>query len=206
MNKLNIGISMRESNAINYNEKRDSIARDWFRYMKEVMPNANWILLPNIGEDIIKYIHDWSINSFILSGGEDLGISYERDETESVIFNYSREENLPILGICRGCQLVYKLIGGSIEKKNNEFSKFHTEHYHEVIIENNIKKVNSYHSNALVENQKLKEIEIIARCQKDNSIEAFKGYNLLGLMWHPEREIKFNEWDGNKIKKLFKYE
>ena len=206
MNKLNIGISMRETNAINYYEKRDSIARDWFRYMVEVMPNANWILLPNIGEEIIKYIDTWGINAFILSGGEDLGISDERDETESMIFKYSLKENLPVLGICRGCQLVYKLIGGSIEKKNDEFSKFHTANYHEVIIGKKIKKVNSYHSSALVENQKPKELEIIARCENDNSIEAYKGYNLLGLMWHPEREIEFNEWDAIKIKKLFKYE
>lgn len=206
MNKLNIGISMRETNAVNYNEKRDSIARDWFRYMEDVMPNANWILLPNIGENIIKYIDTWGINAFILSGGEDLGISDERDETESVIFKYSLKENLPVLGICRGCQLVYKLIGGSVEKKNDEFSKFHTANYHEVIIENKKKIVNSYHSNALLEVVKPKELDIIARCKKDNTIEAYERYNILGLMWHPEREKEFNEWDAKKIKKLFKYE
>jgi len=206
MQKLNIGISMRETNATGYNEKRDSIARDWYRYMDEVMPNANWLLLPNIGKNIIRYIENWDINAFILTGGEDLGISDERDNTEKLIFEYSRKETLPILGICRGFQAIYKLMGGSIEKQNKNFSRFHTANHHEIIICNKNETVNSYHSNALIESVKPKELEIIARCKKDNTIEACEGNNILGFMWHPEREKKFNEWNAKRIKRIFKYE
>lgn len=206
MKKLNIGISMRETNAIGYNEKRDSIARDWYRYMHEVMPNANWLLLPNIEKNIFSYIENWDINAFILIGGEDLGISDERDNTEKLIFEYSRKETLPILGICRGFQLIYKLMGGSIEKQSENFSRFHTANHHEIIMGNKKEIVNSYHSNAIIESVKPKELEIIARCKKDNTIEAYEGYNILGFMWHPEREKVFNEWDAEKIKNFFKYE
>jgi putative glutamine amidotransferase len=206
MKKLNIGISMRETNAIGYNEKRDSIARDWYTYLDEVMPNANWLLLPNIEKNIIRYIEYWDINAFILIGGEDLGISYQRDNTEKLIFEYSQKKTLPILAICRGFQLVYEQMGGCVKKQNKDFSRFHTANHHEIIIGNKKKIVNSYHSNALLESVKPKELDIIARCKKDNTIEAYEGYNILGFMWHPEREKEFNEWDAKKIKELFKYE
>ena len=174
MYKLNIGISMRETNATNYIEKRDSIARDWYRFMNNVLPNANWILLPNIEKNIINYLKRWDINALILSGGDDLGISDERDYTEKLIFEYSKNHKIPLLAVCRGFQLVYKLMGGSLEKLNDKFSKFHTENYHEVNINNKIFNVNSYHSNVLIENTKPAELNIIARCIKDNSIEAFE--------------------------------
>jgi len=206
MQKLNIGISMRETNAVGYFEKRDSIARDWYKYMGEIMPNANWLLLPNIDKDIIKYIKNWNLNTFILSGGEDLGVSNERDSTEKLIFEYSQKHSLPILGVCRGFQAIYRWFGGDIKKMNNDFSNFHVATRHQVIINKEIEEVNSYHSNALIESSKPDELEIIARCKKDNTIEAYEGKNIVGVMWHPEREKEFNEWDAKKIKQLFNYE
>ena len=206
MQKLNIGISMRESNAIGYIEKRDSIARDWYKYMKEVMPNSNWILLPNIEKDIYQYIENWNLNAFILTGGEDYGICKERDNTEKLIFDYSQKNSLPILGVCRGFQLIYKWLGGDFEKKGKKFSSFHISTRHQIVTNNGIKEVNSYHSNVLIEITKPKELNIIARCKRDNTIEAYEGENILGFMWHPEREKKFNEWGSQKIKSIFKYE
>lgn len=197
---------MRETNALGYNEKRDSIARDWYRYIKGVMPNSNWILLPNIEKDICQYIKNWNINAFILTGGEDYGISEERDETEKLIFEYSQKNLLPILGICRGFQNIYKWLGGEFEKKDNNFSNFHSSTRHQIVINNGIYEVNSYHSNALIESSKPEVLNVIARCRRDKTIEAFEGVNTLGLMWHPEREIELSEWDAKKIKKLFKYE
>lgn len=206
MKKLNIGISMREVNAIGYHEKRDSIARDWYRYMEEVLPNSNWLLLPNIDNNICHYLKNWDINALILSGGEDLGSSKERDNTEKLIFNYSQNNSLPILGICRGFQAIYKWLGGNIEKQDINFSKYHVATRHQIKINNELNEVNSYHSNALIETSKPDELQVLARCKRDNTIEAFEGENILGLMWHPERENKFHEWDAKRIKKLFKYE
>ena len=109
------------------------------------------------------------------------------------------------MGICRGFQAIFKWLGGEIKRQNNNFSDFHVATRHQIVINKEIKEVNSYHSNALVESSKPDELEIIARCKRDDSIEAFKGRSILGLMWHPEREKKFNEWDAKKIKKLFNY-
>ncbi|PTX42613.1 putative glutamine amidotransferase [Christiangramia gaetbulicola] len=206
MQKLIIGISMREANAASYDEKRDAIARDWYRFMKEIMPNANWILLPNIEEEIIEYIENWNINAFILTGGENLSISKERDDTEKLIFQYSQANSLPVLGICRGFQAIFKWLGGEIEQRNDRFSVFHVATRHQIIINNKVEEVNSYHSNALIDRSKPEMLKVIGRCKEDNTIEAFQGNGLLGLMWHPEREDIFSKWEARMIKKLFKYE
>jgi len=206
MRELNIGISMRETSAIGYEEKRDSIARDWYRYMKEVMPNANWILLPNIDKDIKNYIENWNLNAFILTGGESLNISKERDDTEKLIFQYSQAHSLPLLGVCRGFQAIFKWLGGEIEDMGSSFSSYHVATRHEIIINKKIREVNSYHSNTLVNKSIPGVLEVIGRCKSDNTIEAYWGEQILGLMWHPEREKLFQEWDAKMIKNLFRYE
>ena len=206
MRDLRIGISMRETDASSYSEKRDSIARDWFMYLSKIMPNANWVLLPNISDDINNYLKYWKLNSFILTGGEDLNISTERDNTEKLVFEYSQLHSFPILGICRGLQVIYKWSGGIVETTNDLiFKKQHESSRHEVILNNEIIEVNSYHSNSLNQFSKPDKLQIIGKCKKDLTIEAIQGDNILGFMWHPEREKIVNTYEKIMIKKLFKY-
>jgi len=102
MTDVRIGISMRETDAINYYEKRDSIAKDWYVFLKKIMPKAKFLLIPNIKEDVKDFLKYWNINSIILTGGESLGSSIDRDLTEEIIFEYAKSNLIPILGICRG--------------------------------------------------------------------------------------------------------
>lgn len=203
MTDLRIGISMRETNAIEYQEKRDSIAKDWYVYLKKIMPKAKFILIPNINEDIEDYLKYWNINSIILTGGDSLGFSKDRDLTEKIIFDYARSNSIPILGICRGFQAIYKWCGGNILNNN---SKFHNSTRHKIKLFNKLFDVNSYHSNILDESSKPNELQIIARCEYDSTIEAYSGNQILGLMWHPEREQNINLFDKRMIKSLFNYE
>jgi len=206
MRELRIGISMRETDASSYSEKRDSIARDWYMYLSKIMPNANWVLLPNISDDITNYLEYWKLNAFILTGGEDLNTSLERDKTEKLVFEYSQLHSFPILGICRGFQALYKWSGGIVETNGLAFNQIHGSTRHKVILNNKILEVNSYHSNSLNELSKPDSLKIIGRCEYDSTIEAFKGDNILGLMWHPERENIVSTYEKIMIKKLFKYE
>tara|TARA_B100000963_G_scaffold360524_1_gene391718 strand:+ start:5932 stop:6564 length:633 start_codon:yes stop_codon:yes gene_type:complete len=208
MREIRIGISMRETDALSYNEKRDSIARDWYVYLNKIMPNANWVLLPNISNDINNYLEFWKLNAFILTGGEDLDTSPDRDITEKLVFEYSQLHSFPILGICRGLQAIYKWSGGGVVENNNDliFKKHHESTRHKVVLNNKIHEVNSYHSNSLNESSKPDNLKIIGRCKKDLTIEAIKGDNILGLMWHPEREKIISNYEKIMIKKLFRYE
>ena len=206
MKELRIGLSMRETKSQEYYEIRDSISRDWLKYFKECLPNCKIIFLPNLGSDITNYIEDWNLNGFILTGGEDIGFSETRDNTEKEVFEFSQKKSLPILGVCRGFQLIYKLMGGSIGKGNDSFIKQHSPTRHQINFKNNIFTVNSYHCNFLDETTIPKNINITSRCIVDNSIESYEGKNILGFMWHPERESIFSDFDLLEIKKLFKYD
>lgn len=68
------------------------------------------------------------IDGLILSGGGDVdpslyggvvreevyGVNRERDEFEIALVRAALERNLPVLGICRGCQLINVALGGTL--------------------------------------------------------------------------------------------
>lgn len=193
---------MRETQSKSYHEIRDCIARDWYKYLKKIIPNAKWILLPSLEKDIERYIKDWDVNAFVLTGGEDLGKSSVRDVTEKTIFEFSQKNNLPILGVCRGCQAIYKWMGGKIihQKKYNSIN--HISSRHKIEYNQNIVEVNSFHSNLLDSNIPSK-LKVLARCIDDSSIECFEGKKILGIMWHPERDVKTQKFDSEAIINLF---
>lgn len=203
--KLRIGISMRVTDALSYHEKRDTISHDWSNYLLNIFPDTQWLYIPNIGEShIAEYIKKWELNAFILSGGEDLGKSPERDETEYAIYKYAINNKLPLLGICRGLQAIYFWNGGRVLNQSTEFKQRHVAQIHKVLIGNLSYKVNSYHGNKLDKSSLPKSLKIIAICIDDNTIEAVSGDNILAMMWHPEREESFQEWEIKLIRSFFK--
>ena len=188
--KKKIGISMRITKAKNYIESRDSISQDWLKYSYEYHKNFQFIYIPNIGKKVIDYIKFWNIDSIVFSGGDDFGKTPIRDITETTLLKYALINNIPVLGICRGLQLIVKEAGGKIIRGDENFINRHTAANHNVIYNEMKIEVNSYHSNKIIENQLPPIFNIIAREENDGSIEAVSGKNILGFMWHPEREIK----------------
>lgn len=185
--ELIIGISTRVTHAINYNEERDSIARDWSTFMLKNFSDAKFIFLPNIEDDIEEYIQKWNVNCFFLTGGEDFGTSTSRDITEINILKYAIKHDMPIIGICRGFQLLASNLGATIIKQNEK--TIHLSNNHIVVNNNQEYLVNSFHSNIVSFKEVPNKFETIAICKIDNSLEAFKYENMLGLMWHPERTL-----------------
>ncbi len=68
-------------------------------------------------------------DGIILTGGEDINpafynkeeylsvcgrINHQRDSVEKIIFNYALNNNIPLLGICRGLQMTNVLLGGTL--------------------------------------------------------------------------------------------
>ncbi len=158
-------------------------------------PNAKFIFIPNIGENVIDYVKEWNIDVLILSGGDDLGKTLDRDNTEYALLEYALKVEMPIISVCRGLQLIHTYFGGEIENGEEEFVLKHRAVNHNVITDTGIVNVNSYHSNRIDENTVHKDFEIFARCEMDNSIEGFRNRSILGLMWHPERNNVNSEYN-----------
>lgn len=202
---LKIAVSMRVTEASGYAEVRDTIARDWTKYLMNVFPNAKWLLVPNIGQNVITYLEKWHINALILTGGDDLGRYLDRDSTEKAMFQHARKAGWPILGVCRGLQAIYFWLGGGIETTDLAFVSRHVAKNHSIQFGFETHKVNSFHRLKL-DSKCPSNLKVIARCWEDNTIEAVKGNGILGIMWHPEREENPQEWETHLIREFFQTE
>jgi len=197
---------MRLTNAIDYNEPRESIASDWNNYMLTAFPDSEFIYIPNIEENVINYISKLKINVLILSGGDDLGITPRRDNSELLALKYALKAKIPVIAICRGLQLVHAYFGGKFEPGNNGFVTRHKATNHLIEINGQAKEVNSYHTNYIIEDSVSDSLEIFARCKTDNSIEGIRNKDVLAMMWHPERDTKVVEWNKLLIESFLKNE
>ena len=115
--KPKIGISLRITNAQNYVEKRDSISHDWPVFLEQL--GFSPLLIPNTISDIPTFLDEMKISGLILSGGDNIGDDNVRDKTENMILDYAVSHNVPLIGICRGMQVINTFFGGKIQSTNN---------------------------------------------------------------------------------------
>ena len=196
--KKKLVVTMREL-TINGNEEiYDSIDQNFFLFSK--LCNFEIFLLPNR----YKILEDINLNFFdgiILSGGGDISqISKKktkRDKLEKDLMEFSVKKKKPLLGICRGMQVIQNFFGVKLEKVKNHVNKRHNISYLNTKI-----KVNSFHNfGSYITKDCLK---VLARSD-DNVIESVQHNKLpiMGIMWHPEREKKIKQFDINLFKSFF---
>lgn len=200
--QYNIGLTMRITNAQNYNESRDTISQDWSRYMEYLFPDANYFFIPNIEEKAVNFCEKKNINILIITGGDNIGLFEKRDKTELALLEFMISKKLPVIGICRGMQVIHHYYGGNLTKGDDIFVKEHRATDHKVLIKGEIVRVNSYHNYKIDKTRLSSNLSILATNVNDSSIEAFVGEKLLGLMWHPERDIQFSKFTKQLIIKF----
>lgn len=180
-------------------------------------------------------------DGFILTGGIDVTPSFyneknnyenapvefrtDRDLFEKSIYEYSQHHKLPVLGICRGMQLVNVLEGGKLVqdlgKANRVHKKQDTDKKHEIRIEKQsllfetvrlaIAKVNSAHHQIVRTDALGKNLKVNCWSETDDSAPEgleFADKNgkafMLCVQWHPERMLdKENNAASINIKKRF---
>lgn len=186
LNKKFIGISQRLIENDGYYEIREALSLDWGKLFKNENLFNNFLPLPISYEIDFKYYAN-SLSGVILSGGNDLNcinpnkLSKIRDNYEISVIDYCIDSKIPILGICRGAQILAHYFKLDIKKCDNHL-KTHT-----ITKDNYEISVNSFHNYCIINNNQ----SIIAiHKANDNTIESFKHINLpiFGVMWHIERE------------------
>jgi putative glutamine amidotransferase len=189
------------------------------------------IILPisdNLDEKLESFLK--IVDGIILSGGTDISPELyneelqnpnwsgdlKRDLFEINLLKKAKVKNIPVLGICRGFQLINVAYGGSLfqdipSMRDNSFEHRNQEKYHNLthsakILKNTdlyevIKKeeliINSVHHQGI---KKLGENLEIMAYSDDGLIEAIKALDskfVWGIQWHPE-------WldDGEEAKKV----
>lgn len=132
----------------------------------------------------------------VLSGGNEVGGCPERDRTERALLEHARQHRIPVLGICRGMEMMAVWAGGNLKPVTGHVRTRH-------VLSGKLDwNVNSYHDYAL--DGCPKSFEVLARAE-DGGIEAIRHIDLPweGWMWHPEREDRFSLDDAKRLNSLF---
>lgn len=204
-----VGISHRVDVIQSYGERRDSVDQRWYK----LMLSLGWLPVPlaNIpahhAEELMRSL---DLSGVILSGGNSItelnpdagDIAPERDLFEHALIQYALKHDLPLIGVCRGMQMINHYFGGEFHQVEG-----HVATQHELINLNADydlpASVNSFHSWAIPGEGLANQLRPLASDSAGN-IEAFihDSNRILGIMWHPEREDIFNQQDINLLKRV----
>lgn len=181
------------------------------------------VLIPVIkgAPHIERYIS--IIDGLVITGGADVApqsygeealpelgeIEIHRDKMELKLFREAREWQMPILGICRGAQIINVAMGGTLYQdiysqlssvtEHSDFSKPRGDASHTVkivehtklkrIFSEEIVGVNSFHHQAVKE---LAPGLIVNALSTDGIIEGIESIEdrfIVGVQWHPENMV-----------------
>lgn len=172
-------------------EERDALARDWPRFLGAVFPGEHLLYLPNIGAQITEFAPWADLGGLIFSGGEDWGLVPARDTTEAALFALALRTDLPVFGVCRGAQVINRLMGGSLADCTGHVATRHLLHLTRAVAGSPRHEVNSFHGGAIRPEGLAPGLTAFA-VAPDGTVEGFfgAGGRIIGVMWHPEREKK----------------
>ncbi len=206
---MRIGITQRVELNSSTGEIRDCLDQKWYELSKKV--NLSLIQIPNRHHNINSWVNDLGIKGFILSGGNDLCFlnnpinpNKDRDLTENIILNLAKKEKLPVLGICRGIQMINHYFGGKLVRLDG-----HVGNTHLLKIKLSNSKVFSRYVNSFhrwgINNKSLGKGLIPFAWDENKNIEGIihPELNWIGLMWHPERMANLEDIDKKIIYDLF---
>lgn len=209
-----IGITQRVDHISSYGEYRSALDQRWidFTFALNYFP----VPLPIVSPENIDSLYEaLNLDAVLLSGGNSLSVldpsaddaSPKRDEFERALIDGALIRGLPIVGVCRGMQLLNHFFGGELVKVNGHVAVRHvvsaTAIGDDACVVSG--EVNSFHSWGIPPQGLAVHLNSLAVDESGN-IEAFKHQNnrVLGLMWHPEREASFVAEDINLIKAILK--
>lgn len=204
--KIVVGVTQRIDSVAGRDELRDALDQRLVQWL--VHAGFLPVAVPNILSDnghpepvLESWLQAIQPGALILSGGNDIGEYPARDATERYLLSWAEAKRVPVLGICRGLQMMAVWAGVDLVKREG-----HVGSRHQLMIPNQKDEwpanVNSYHNWGLAYCPE--RFEVAARAE-DGLIEAIKHVELPweGWMWHPEREELFAPQDIKRIKGLF---
>ena len=145
----------------------DSLDHAWYKYLA----GHEMIVIPNRSPVEIT-----DLDVLIITGGDNHPV---RNQVEHELVDSMLSRDLPVIGICHGCQLLTQRLSGTVTPVDN-----HQDCYHEVFYQDEPHLVNSYHKLRIERSPP--GATVLAR-DPDGHAEAWIQGQIAGIMWHPER-------------------
>ncbi len=160
------------------------------------------IAIPNLIQDPAGYIDSFNVQGVVLSGGNNVeslltqgfpevsDVFPDRDIVEGKLIDYCAEKNIPMIGVCRGLQMIVTHFGGKLHPIDGHVRQMHPVHFvdgNRLGIQGEF-EVNSFHDFGASISDLPSELECSALGDND-TVEAVSHTqkNIHGIMWHPER-------------------
>lgn len=194
-----IAITQRVDIEAAHGERHDALDQRWYEFLHacELIP----LLIPNHAASARALIDDVPVAGVLFTGGNDLiamgGDAPERDETENMLLDWAWERALPVLGVCRGMQLIQAKFGVALEPVQG-----HVTHTQDITLNHAPASVNSYHRYGAYTSAP--DLTIFAQAS-DGVVKGVRhaSHPVTAVMWHPERLMPFSDRDIALFKNVF---
>jgi putative glutamine amidotransferase len=205
---MRIAISQRIDDIAGRDERRDALDQRWAARLEAIglVP----VPLPNALDDPAGWADALGIGGLILSGGNDVDSTVsERNRSEGVLLELAATEDWPVLGVCRGLQLMNIHLGGSLLPVAGQVAVRHRVYRRGSaprLLSDLVDgiEVNSFHAFGIAVEGLASPLHSVL-CDPQGFVEAAEHRTLpwVGLMWHPEREPAFSAGERALLSRLF---
>ncbi len=195
-----VAVTQRVSVIPEYGERRDCLDQAWTRFLTAcgLLP----VLIPNVVEAAYALCESAAIEGIVLTGGNDLadfgGDAPERDAVENALLHLAERRSLPVLGVCRGMQVIQHRFAVPLRRVEGHVTSRLT-----ICVDNReTREANSYHHFGAYESRPPLDVWAVA---KDGVVKAVRHSQrpITGIMWHPERCDPFSPADLRLFREIF---
>ncbi|WP_200833066.1 gamma-glutamyl-gamma-aminobutyrate hydrolase family protein [Spiribacter sp. SSL99] len=192
-----------------HGERRDCLDQRWIPLLEAL--ELDPVPIPNGLSNPADWGERQGLSGLILTGGNDIAHMVdarwpapERDRTETALLEWTAAAGMPVLGVCRGLQMINHHCGGRLVPVDGHVA---TRHPLQTAGDDRLLathwEVNSFHDWGIPACDLAASLRPLA-WSEDCCIEAavHKRLPWLAIMWHPERETPFAEADLTLIGRL----